>query len=126
MLHSDPINNKFKYPIKDLLKVVKENRKKHEDQYKSAMEAYRSRVVDVLRVNLDVAITGRDVDHDIGVIRPRQYLREYDRAIRMFEMTSEKEAELDSRTFAQLVMDEWSWKDDFISSTSAYVGKAGR
>ena len=114
------MHNTFKYPKTKLLDAVKANRERHQKNYFDAMTKYREKLVDVLTSKLEVAKAGEPVSHRIDVVQPVEYLAEYDRAIMMFEMTVEEEIELDAGNFAQLVMDEWHWKDSFNSTTMSY------
>lgn len=121
MMMHDATNNKFKYPVRRLLQAVRANRLAHLREHKDAMKEYRLRMVDACKARLEDAMAGRDVDHAIRMVRPENYVKEYDRAITMFEMTSETAIQLDSKTFSQLVMDEWEWTHSFKNSTSAYI-----
>jgi len=38
----------------------------------------------------------------------------------MLELSVEDVIEIDDTTFNQLVLDDWNWKDNFISSNSLY------
>ena len=115
-------NHTFKYSTEELLAKLKENRTKHEANYKEAMAKYREALKKELQKKLEEANNGADVSHSIKTIRPLQYLSTYDRFITMFEMMVETEIELDSATFAQLVLDEWDWSHNFANSTMLYNG----
>lgn len=114
------MHGELKYPKEKLLGQIKTNRDAHAREYETAMVKYRVKVIESLNARLAVAQQNKDVPHSIDVVRPQEYLREYDRAIRMLEMTSASEIDLDAGSFAQLVMDEWSWKQNFASTTMSY------
>ena len=114
------MNNKFKYSVGQLRLIIQENRNNHKAEYDEALKAYKAQLVTLLEKKLAAAKNGEDVSHQINLAKPREYLAQYDRALRMFELTTQEEVELDSESFAQLVMDEWDWKESFSSINNSY------
>lgn len=108
---------------KDLLKIVIENRAKHISAYNESVEDYKVAAVKVAAEHVELAATGEL--SKIAKIRampaaPVSYEKEYDRAIRMLELSVEKEIEVEEDIFNQLVLDEWAWKHQFVASASLY------
>lgn len=109
----------------DLLKVVIENRGKHVNEYQESLEDYKKAILKLAHENLKLAKTG-----DIAAISrhkswpsaPLSYESEYNRAIKMLEMSVDNELEIESHVFNQLAMDEWSWKGNFALMASTYKG----
>lgn len=116
------MNKSMKYRKGDLLEVLKENREKHKAEYDRALVQYNKELIQDLKNKLQDAKVGKEVSH-IGLLKPEEHLVDYDRAIRMFTLTSEEHVELDQRTFCQLVMDDWDWKRSFAANTIAYAAK---
>lgn len=114
------LNEKFTYPVKDLLKTVMENRTKHINDYKDAMTNYEKILKEELGSLLKAMEDGEEISHHINLRQPVSYEKEYTHAIRMLEMTSNKSIEIDGYAFAKLVMDEWEWQNDFKANTMAY------
>lgn len=105
----------------DLLEKVKENRGGHRAIFDQAIEVYRQRAIDEIERILDDAKNGRKIIRAIGLIEPKDYTKEYDRAIAMLEMTVDEEITISAQDFAQFVMDDWAWKEQFTTSTAAYL-----
>ena len=106
-----------------LLDIVQENKLKHIEQYIEAVEDYKIAVLKIAKLNFKFAKTG-DLS-EISKIKsipkaPESYESSYDKAIRMLELSVEDEILIDSTTFNQLVLDEWSWKQSFSLSGSLY------
>ena len=111
--------NSYSYPVSKILVTVKQNRAVHQADYREALNGYRKRMVAKLRDMLQMAVDGKDVP-SIDLAKPTEHLAEYDRAIQMFTLTDQKKIVLDSATFAQLIMDEWSWKQSFSATNARY------
>ncbi len=108
---------------KDLLKIVIENRSKHIAEYNQSVEDYKAAAVKVAAEHVELAKTGEL--SKIAKIKampaaPVSYEKEYGRAIRMLELSVEKDIEVEEDIFNQLVLDEWSWKNQFVASASLY------
>lgn len=112
--------NSYIYPVSKILAIVKKNRAVHEKEYKEALAGYRIKMVAKLRGMLTDAVALKDVIQHIDLARPSSHLTEYDRAVQMFTLTNQKKVTLDSATFAQLIMDEWSWKSQFTTTNARY------
>jgi hypothetical protein len=128
-------NHTFKYKTQELLETLIKNREKHKTEYDEAMKLYHEDIkieleskIESLQDRLSKARNGELISHDIrslSTVKPKQYLDTYDKFIKMFEMMVDDEIELDSQTFSQLVLDEWSWKHDFDNSTKLYSARLG-
>ena len=105
----------------DLLDKIKENRAKHRAIFEKAVKGYRKAVVAELEFMLDEARKGRRIKRQIELIEPMDQTREYDRVIRMLEMSTDDIIELSQQDFAQYVMDDWAWKQQFLSTTLPYT-----
>ena len=108
---------------KDLLKIVIENRSKHIAAYNESVEDYKTAAVKLAAEHVELAKTGELAK--IAKIKampaaPTSYEKEYDRAVRMLELSVEKEIEIEEDVFNQLVLDEWAWKHQFVASASLY------
>lgn len=114
----------MKFAVKELLRILEENRSKHRAIFLEAQEGYRTRVIAELNTRLVEATAGQKIQRFAHFREPIDQTREYDRAIRMLQMCTESEVELDSREFGQLVMDQWDWKQDFLFANSAYSATA--
>lgn len=104
-----------------LLKILKENRKKHKKVYDEAVMGYaascearlREEIVRLKRSAKPKAIT-------ISMPAPVDHTKDYDRLIKMFELASETKFELNEQQVANFIMDEWDWTDRFLMSNAPY------
>jgi hypothetical protein len=108
---------------KKLLKIVTDNKEKHIKDFAESVKDYKAAAVKIATENLELASTG-----DLEKIaktkpmpgKPVSYENNYTRAIRMLELSVDKEIDVEEDVFNQLVLDEWAWKNQFIASASLY------
>lgn len=109
------------FPKAELLARLRANRDQHRDLFERAIAAYRQAAI----VQLDQQIQRlRDGMTDTVLVRieaPEDHTGDYDRAIAMIEFDVENVVTLDERQFAELVLDDWGWKNQFLHSTSHYL-----
>lgn len=116
-MHSVKINKD------ELLKIVRENKTKHVSEYEEAVIDYKTGVVKLAKENLKLANSG-----DLSKIArikaaphaPTSYEDNYNRAIRMLELSVDEVIELEEDVFNQLVLDEWAWKRAFSAMSASY------
>ena len=117
------INLTTKISKKKALEVIRKNRTQHEADYKEATKIYMKELEESLTEKLNQVQRGLEPSLMFTNRKPSQYLKEYDSAIKMLEMTTDKTIELDPQTFNCLINDEWLWKHDFLSTTGLYLKK---
>jgi hypothetical protein len=107
----------------ELLDIVRKNQKKHVKEYEESVSDYKKAAVKVAKEHTKLADSG-DLEKIARIkampSRPVSYEKDYDRAIRMLELSVEDTIDLESDVFNQLVLDEWSWKQMFTASASLY------
>ena len=107
----------------ELLKIVRENKDKHVKEYNESVEDYKAAAIKVAAEHVELAKSG-DLEKIAKIkampAKPSSYEKEYDRAIRMLELSVESVIELEDDIFNQLVLDEWTWKHQFTASASLY------
>jgi hypothetical protein len=108
---------------KKLLKIVMENKEKHIKDFNESVEDYKAATLKLAEANLELVKTG-DLEQIARTKampgKPVSYESNYTRAIRMLELSVEKEIEVEEDVFNQLVLDEWAWKNQFIASGALY------
>ena len=108
---------------KELLKIVSENKEKHISDFNESVEDYKAAVIKLAESNLELAKSG-DLDKIARCKpmpgKPVSYESNYTRAIRMLELSVEKEIDVEEDVFNQLVLDEWAWKHAFVTSRALY------
>lgn len=118
--------NAIKMKRTELLVLVRANKEKHIKDYEEAVKDYKSLVLKINTANLKLAKTA-----DLTQFKhiraqpqaPQSYEDSYKRAIRMLELSVEDIIEVEEDIFNQLVLDEWDWKQNFVTSATSY--KAG-
>jgi len=110
--------------VDELLDILKKNREAHRAIFLEAQKGYREEVIRRLDDMLADAREGRKITSYVQFEEPSDQTKDYDRAIRMLEMSVDDEAELNDQTFRSFVMDDWSWKSNFLLSNSYYSATA--
>lgn len=109
---------------KDALKdEIQANRDKHRAEYVQAFEGYRRACIQALETNLEAFRTGRTQRVLINEQPPEDHTKDYDRVLRMLEMSVDDEITLAASTFAQYVLDDWGWKHQWAASNSKYLDR---
>jgi len=103
-----------------LLDTLRTNLKLHVDDYTEAVIGYQKAAlaaIDNKRGELETdALTVLHFD----LTPPRTYEKAYKQVIRMLEMETRDEIELNSSQFGCFVMDDWEWKEEFSVSNTRY------
>lgn len=113
-----------KVNVAQALEIVRNNREQHREIFEEALEGYRQKMIVHLNLMIEEIRKGNRVEHSIRLPQPVDQTKEYDRAIKMLEMSVDKEVELDETSFANFIMDDWSWSDQFLMTNSNYSAKA--
>jgi hypothetical protein len=105
----------------ELRTIVQVNRDSHRTVFEKALEVYRSRMIDYLEHMMDDIKHGRKVEHFIRMPEPEDHTDDYDRVLKMIDMSVDDEMVIGSSEFAQYVMDDWKWKESFANNTGSYL-----
>ena len=107
-----------------LMETVTRNRLAHTELYEQAMQGYWETLAAELR---DLLIGAQDHDDEyVYHVRshpPESHAEDYDRVIGMLSMSVDDTITLTAEEFAQYVMDQWHWKQDFVRMSSAYTAR---
>lgn len=98
--------NEVKVKTNDLLHVLRKNRDAHAQLYKDAVEGYKVETEKKLQAAIKKVADGQMMA-SIKLNVPKDHTKDYDRVIRMLEMSVESELTLRSHEFEQYVLDEW-------------------
>lgn len=109
-----------------LLEHLHENRAAHQGIFEEAVEGYKAEAVARLERHLERVKKGRMEIVQVYLEVPVNHTKDYDRIIRMVEMSVADEIELSQRDFSAYVMDDWTWKQQFLTSNSTYSATATR
>lgn len=105
----------------ELLKSVRANRQHHRTVFLQAQEEFRKRAIEELEKRLADARDGKHFDQHLGMIEPVDRTDDYDRIISMLEMSVDDKIDLTQDEYAAYVMDDWSWKRQWLTANSTYV-----
>jgi len=107
----------------ELLSIVRANKQKHIEDFKESVTDYKKATLQIAKDNLALVKTGKI--EEIAKVRsmpptPVSFENDYDRAIRMLELSVDEVIDLEVNIFNQLVLDEWTWKHAFVSNSTIY------
>jgi hypothetical protein len=112
---------KVKIKRGELMAAISANREKHRAIFLEAQEGYRLEVVAELERRLQDARSGKRIIRAIALPEPMDYTAEYNRVIRMLEMSVDEIVELSATEFDQFVMDNWAWKQMSLANNVRYT-----
>lgn len=107
----------------ELLEVLRKNRNVHRAIFEEAQKGYRKEAIRLLDVALKDAREGRKINTYIKLNTPINQTADYDRAIKMIEMSVDDVVGIDETDFACYVLDDWNWKNQFLTTNSAYLNR---
>jgi hypothetical protein len=105
---------------RDLLDILEKNRKEHRAIFVEAQAGFKNAVVKQLEERLKAARENRHVELFIRLNEPVDQTSDYDRVIKMLELSTEETVELNEQDFSQYVEDNWNWRHQFLVTNSAY------
>lgn len=107
-----------------LLAILKENLAKHREIVEEAFTQYRALAITELDAMIREAKAGKRIRRGITLVEPVDQTKEYQKAIRQLELSTEEVITLSEHEFDCLVMDNWNWKVSFSAANSRYTVKA--
>lgn len=116
--------NEVKIRKNELLEVVKTNRARHRELFLQAQEGFRQRAIEELDRRLADVRNGQKINLAIQMPEPQDHTEDYDRVIRMLEMSVDDEVTLQAHEFDQYVMDNWQWAKMVRTLNASYASAA--
>ena len=110
-------------PKSALIDRINENKVKHVDTYKAALETYKVRCIEVVEKMLLDVKAFKDVDK-LALQRlptPETHEDDYDVALQMLELEEREIVTLTQEEFKQYYLDEWHWQRSFYANTASYT-----
>lgn len=109
----------------DLVAAVEKNRAGHRKIFEEALDGYKAKQVELLEAQLKRLRAGKRLPM-MGYYLPvpEDHTKDYDRVLRMLEMSLFDVVEISQEDFAKYVMDDWEWRRSFLASNSAYSSTA--
>lgn len=110
----------MKFDRDELLTIISNNRDAHRRIFEEAIEGYRKEAVAQLEAHVERIKRGELILVSVHLPRPEDHTREYDRLLKMLQMTKEQSIELSETQFQAYVLDDWNWKRQFLTSNRMY------
>ncbi len=104
-----------------LLQILHMNLAEHRDLFEKALVGYRALAIKELDAMLTEAKAGKRIRRAVALNEPIDQTKEYDRAIRMVEMSVDATIELSETDFQYYVLDDWGWKVQVTMTNSSYT-----
>lgn len=104
----------------ELLDAIKTNREQHKKDFEETWAGFKVEVENQMVKHLELLRSEGKPMLNIPLIVPQEHTKEYDRVIRMLEMSTADEITVSETQFTQYVMDEWQWKAGFTVSSAMY------
>lgn len=108
----------------ELLEALRENKDKHRSLFEEAQKNFRERIIEELDRRLQDAKAGRSVQLYIDLPEPEDHTKDYERVIRMVEMSQDDTLDITREDFARYVMDDWEWRRAWVANTLSYTSNA--
>lgn len=112
------------------LERITENRVIHKSSLMKARAGWREEVIRIgYELTQDAEALACEQQASIDTLQayirsferpPRSYLADYDRAIAMLQWSEDEHIEFTQQEFDQYILDNWSWKQDFMLTNSKY------
>lgn len=109
-----------------LLEALRTNREAHQGIFDEAVEGYQQEAERRLKAHLKEVRSGKMKQVAVFLDVPVNHTKDYDRIIKMVEMSVDDEIVLTQQNFSAFVMDDWTWKQQFLTSNSTYSATATR
>lgn len=103
-----------------LLPIIEENKQKHNQIYVAAVSGYWAKAEEVLNQKLTQIKNQEKIDSYLGLSFPENHEDDYNRVIKMVALSSDNVLNLTQIEFNQYVMNNWSWRNSFLSTNSIY------
>ena len=101
----------------DLLAIIMANRDDHRQIFEEALIGFDQEAKKLLEQQLDRLRAGKRRDIRVTLPVPVDHTSDYERAIKMVQMSVGDTLVISERDFAQYVMDDWGWREEFLSNS---------
>ena len=110
----------------DLIRILEDNKKKHDAIYNAAVEGYWAEAEEKLNEKLAKIREKKQVDPYLGIAFPENHAEDYEEILQSLELSVHNEIELNQNQFNCYVRNKWNWREQFVASNSYYADKVGR
>jgi len=104
-----------------LLGILLENRDEHALVYEEAVAGYHDACLKRLEEEKARLLARKDpIEVRIHLPVPQDHTKDYDRLIKMIEISEDTEFDLNEQQAANYIMDEWHWTNQWLASNAGY------
>jgi hypothetical protein len=103
-----------------LLDALRKNRSNHQKIFDEALEGWRKEAITVLGDAVAKAKAGAKFQTYINLPRPKNQIPDYDRAIKMLEMSIDSQITVSAQDFEAFVLDRWNWQKTFLQHSNKF------
>lgn len=108
-----------------VLEILRKNKEIHHVEFEEAIQGWieeaKKKLTELLdKLNSDKA---SETKFEVYLPKPASYEKEYDKVIKMVEFEIRDVIEISSADFEKYFLDEWSWKESFLSNINLYKGR---
>jgi len=118
---------KTKMKKADLLEKIRASLIEHRGQYERALKGWMEQMQEaaqtVIKRVQDGKLNAFPKEFRTLMMIPELHLDDYETAIKMLEASVEDEITLEPDDFDQLVLGNWSWKEQWAATNSRYTGE---
>jgi hypothetical protein len=103
-----------------LIEIISVNRDNHRSQFEEAFGRFKAEVEKNLAERLKKIQKGKIPSLIIKLPVPVDHTTDYNRVIRMLELSVNDQIDLSEDDAAMYVMDEWDWSRQFAAMSASY------
>lgn len=111
---------------REIIEKIRHNWVAHRAIYEDAMEGYRAEAITRLNEYVDQLKAGKSPRIVFVLPVPEDHTDDYKAILAMLEAHVDKTIEIDEYEFRCYVLDEWDWKDRFLTTAANYNIGRGR
>lgn len=111
----------IKVNVQRLMRELENNRTNHASTYEKAKAGYLKVTKQKLSDLLDRVAAGEMVERVWLDAPPDDHTSDYDDVIAMMQWATDVEIELTQAQFKQYVMDDWGWKEQWMTTNTSYL-----
>jgi hypothetical protein len=107
----------------DLIKVLTENRDKHQTEYNEAYEGYKLLAIKAIEEKLEKVKSGEKFNMYFENLQsaPDCHVEEYQNVIDMLSVTSDMDIQISQEDYLKYYKNNWSWRVGWHMSNQMYV-----
>jgi hypothetical protein len=105
-----------------VLETLRKNKELHHAEYEEAIEGWIQKAKNKLNTLIEQlnSDNAREVKFELYLPKPESFEKEYEKALKMLELEIRDEIDITKQEFDKFFLDDWDWKDNFLSNTTMY------